>query len=179
MENLKIGIVLSTIRENRKSEEIANWILERAKENSTNSYEIVDLRDYNLPILGMEDTTGGVNKFIDKTAELDGFIFVLAEYNHSVPGVLKNALDYLGPTMHSKAAGIVSYGAVGGARAAEHLRGILGQLDVATISNHVALSIFLDYDKDGNFKPLAIHEPNLKTILEKVEGWSKALKTFR
>lgn len=179
MENLKIGIVLTTIRSKRKSEVIGNWVLEKAKEYSNNIYEIIDLRDYNLPILGLEDKEGIVKKFVDKTAEMDGFIFVLAEYNHSVPGVLKNAIDYLGPTMHGKAAAIVSYGAVGGARAAEHLRGILGQLDVATISNHVALSLFFDFDNEGNFKPMPIHEPNLKTSFERVEAWSGALKTIR
>ncbi len=179
MENLKIGIVLTTIRDKRKSEVIGNWVLEKAKSNSTNSYEILDLKEYDLPMLGLEDKKGAVKRFIDKTEELDGFIFILAEYNHSVPGVLKNAFDYLGPSMHGKAAGIVSYGAVGGARAAEHLRGILGQLDVATISNHLALSIFFDYDEEGNFKPMDIHEPNLKTILNKVENWAKALKTLR
>ena len=61
---------------------------------------------------------------IKAVAAQDGFVFIVQEYNHSITGALKNALDYLRAEWGNKAAGIVSYGSVGGARAAEHLRGI-------------------------------------------------------
>ncbi len=179
MNELKIGIILSTIRKGRRSQEIGNWLLKESSKYSRSHYEIIDLRDYDLPLYGKEDKLGVSKKFIEKTAEFDGFIFVLAEYNHSIPGVLKNAFDYLGKTMHNKAAAIVSYGAIGGARAAEHLRGILGQMDVACISTQIALSIFYDYDDNQNFKPLDLHDDNLKIIFKRVAEWAKALKPLR
>lgn len=179
MNELKIGIVVSTIREGRKSIDIANWILEESKKYSNNEYEIVDLKEYNLPMLGLDSSNEIINKFISKTASLDGFIFVLAEYNHSIPGVLKNALDYLGKTMNHKSAAIVSYGALGGARAAEHLRGILSQMDVAHISTHIGLSLFYDFDENRQFKPLKLHDKNLETMFIRVEEWSNALKHLR
>jgi NAD(P)H-dependent FMN reductase len=61
-------------------------------------------------------------KWAAKIAPLDGFVIVTPEYNHSTSGVLKNAIDYLYAEWHNKAVGFVSYGSVGGARAAEHLR---------------------------------------------------------
>ena len=59
---------------------------------------------------------------------------------------LKNALDYLKDEWTNKAAGIVSYGSVGGPRAAEHLRTILGELQVADVRSHTALSMFTDFE---------------------------------
>ncbi|MGV2644788.1 NADPH-dependent oxidoreductase, partial [Clostridium perfringens] len=101
------------------------------------------------------------------------------EYNHSISASLKNALDFAREPWNNKAAGIVSYGSVGGARAAEHLRGILGELSVADVRVHPALSLFTDFENGSVFKPADLHLVNLNGMLDQVLAWSGALKTLR
>ena len=96
-----------------------------------------------------------------KLANLDGFVFIVQEYNHSITGALKNALDIAQEQWNNKAAGIVSYGSTGGARAAEHLRGILGELAVADVRTHPAFSLFTDFENGQTFKPAEMHEGTL------------------
>lgn len=80
---------------------------------------------------------------------------------------------------NNKAAGIVSYGSVGGARAAEHLRGILGELSVADVRVHPALSLFTDFENGTEFKPKAVQEDSVNQMLDQVILWSKGLFTIR
>jgi NAD(P)H-dependent FMN reductase len=110
---------------------------------------------------------------------LDGFIFIVSEYNHSISAALKNALDYARDAWNNKAAGIVSYGSVGGARAAEQLRGILGELSVADVRIHPALSLFTDFENFSVFKPADLHLTNVNGMLDQVLSWSGALKSIR
>lgn len=84
-------------------------------------------------MLGEPNAEEPVKKWSAKIGSLDAFVFIVAEYNHSITGALKNALDLLRDEWNNKAAGIVSYGSTGGARAAEHLRGICGELMMADV----------------------------------------------
>src|SRR3546814_2632141 len=88
-----------------------------------------------------------------KIAPFDGFVFVAPEYNHGISGALKNAIDYLSGEWHNKAAGFVSYGGVGGARAVEHLRVVMAELMVATVRAQVMLSLFTDFEELTRFAP--------------------------
>lgn len=179
MKDLKIGIILSTTRPERVSEDIGNWVLEKSKQFSEATYNIVDLKDYKMPFYGEEGDMDAVTRFNRDMGRLDGYLFVLAEYNHSLPGVLKNAIDWTNVALHNKSAGIISYGAVGGARAAEHLRGILGAMKVADVQTHILLNLFDDFENMNTFKPRDLHDKNLKSIFEQVESWAKQLKPLR
>ena len=180
MENkLKIGIILGSTREGRVSPQVGEWFLSLAKERSEASFEIVDIKDYNLPLLGTTTEKEGIIKWNTKLASLDGFVFITAEYNHSITASLKNALDLAKDVWNNKAAGIVSYGSAYGARAAEHLRGILGELQIADVRTQVLLSLFTDFDQAGKFKPMALHSANVNSLLDQLIKWSKALKTIR
>ena len=141
--------------------------------------EIVDLKDFSLPILGEADPNNGIARWKEKLSELVGYIFALAEYNHSVPKVLKNALNYVGTEMANKAAAIVSYGAAAGARSAEHLRAIFGQTNTADNNTNVLLSLFYNFENFTTFKPLDIHGTNLDQLFKSLDAWSKALQTIR
>jgi NAD(P)H-dependent FMN reductase len=92
---------------------------------------------------------------------------------------LKNALDLARDAWNNKSAGIVSYGSIGGARAAEHLRNVLGELQVADVRTQVLLSLFTDFENGSVFKPQKLHEANLTTLLDQVNLWGKALKAIR
>lgn len=102
------------------------------------------------------------------------------EYNHGIPGSLKNALDFLGPEWRNKAAGIVSYGSVGGARAAEQLRLVLTELQIANVRQQVMFNRILEFTKEGTFTPNdSLHVPELETMLTQLTGWARALKVLR
>ena len=92
---------------------------------------------------------------------------------------MKNALDLGREPWNNKAAGIVSYGSLAGARAAEHLRGILGELAIADVRTHPGLSIFTDWEERTTFKPAALHVPVVEKMIGEVVSWSAALKTVR
>ncbi|MDX6240594.1 MAG: hypothetical protein QOG10_5414, partial [Kribbellaceae bacterium] len=109
----------------------------------------------------------------------DGFVFVTPEYNHSTSGALKNAIDFLFAEWNNKAAGFVSYGAVGGARAVEHLRLVMGELKVADVRAQVALSLHTDFINFSEFNPGAHQTDALTAVLDEVVSWSGALATVR
>jgi len=176
---LKIGIILGSTRNGRVSESVGNWVLKKAQEYKDLEFELVDIKEYNLPFIGTSEDQSSVQKWNQKLAELDGFIFVVAEYNHSMTGALKNALDSARDTWANKAAGIVSYGSAGGARAAEHLRGVLSELQIASVRTHILLTLFDDFKDFSVFTPREIHDGNLKMLFTQVHNWSKALKTIR
>jgi NAD(P)H-dependent FMN reductase len=177
---LKIGIILGSTRQGRVSPQVGEWVKGIADQRGDADYEIVDISEYNLPFLGTTDgTEPGIAAWNQKLASLDGFVFVVQEYNHSITGALKNAIDFAREAWYNKAAGIVSYGSTGGARAAEHLRGILGEVKVADVRTHPTLSLFTDFENGSVFKPQDLHQTNMTAMLDEVIAWSGALKTLR
>lgn len=180
MEKLNIGIILGSTREGRVSPQVGEWVKGIAEKRGDANYEIVDIADYKLPFLGTTDgTEPGIAAWNQKLANLDGFVFIVQEYNHSITAALKNALDFAREAWNNKAAGIVSYGSTGGARAAEHLRGIMGELMIADVRVHPTLSLFTDFENGTVFKPQDLHLNNVNAMLDQVIAWSGALKTLR
>lgn len=180
MEKLNIGIIIGSTREGRVSPQVAAWVKELADKRGDANYTIIDIADYKLPLLGEPGAdASGAAAWSEIIAKQDGFIFVVQEYNHSITGALKNALDYLRAEWNNKAAGIVSYGSVGGARAAEHLRGILGELLIADVRVHPALSLFTDFENGTVFKPAPVQADSVNQMLDQLLPWTKALSTIR
>lgn len=183
---IKIAIIIGSTRPGRKADAVAKWVHELAKKRGDAEYEIVDIKDYNLPLLD-EPTPPSMHQYTQqhtktwsaKIASFDGYVFVTPEYNHSTSGALKNAIDYLYTEWNNKAAGIVSYGSIGGARAAENLRLIMGELQVADVRSQVMLSLFTDFENFTVFKPAALHEKSVAAMLDQMVAWGGALKTLR
>lgn len=92
---------------------------------------------------------------------------------------MKNAIDYLFGEWNNKAAGFVSYGSVGGARAVEHLRQVMAEVMVADVRAQVMLSLFTDFENFTVFKPDPRHEQEVTTMLDQVISWTKALGAVR
>jgi NAD(P)H-dependent FMN reductase len=181
-----IGIILGSTRPNRNGEQVAKWVLEVASSRDDAEFELVDLRDYPLPHLDepLPPSLGQyqndhTKEWADKIASFDGFVIVTPEYNHSTSGVLKNAIDYLYAEWNNKAVGFVSYGAVGGARAAEHLRLVAAELQMADVRQQVALSLITEFENYSVFKPGDYNVPALNTMLDQVVAWSNALAPLR
>lgn len=177
-EKLNIGIILGSTRQGRVSPQVGSWVKEIADKRGDANYEIIDIAEFKLPFLGESDSPG-IAAWNEKLNSLDGFIFIVQEYNHSITGALKNALDLAREPWNNKAAGIVSYGSTGGARAAEHLRGIMGELMIADVRVHPTLSLFTDFENGTVFKPQDLHLDNVNAMIDQVISWSGALKTIR
>jgi len=185
MSDLRIAVILGSTRPGRNGEAVAKWVIEQAAGRSA-SYELVDLADFPLPHLdeAMPPAYGQyandhTKKWAATIAGFDGFIFVTPEYNHSTSGVLKNAIDYLYAEWNNKAAGFVSYGSLGGARAIEHLRGIAAELQIADVRQQLSFSLFSDFENFSTFAPGAQHTDGASTLFDQVEAWAGALKPLR
>src|ERR1700733_9156220 len=183
---LKIAIVTGSTRPGRNNEAVARWVFGVAKERKDAEFEFVDIADYKLPLLDepMPPSMGQyghdhTKAWAAKIATFDAYVFVTPEYNHGISGALKNAIDFLYREWNNKAAGFVSYGSAGGARAVEHLRLVMAEVQVATVRNQVALSLFSDFENYTKFKPAAHHEKSVNQMLDQLIAWSGALKTLR
>ncbi|WP_313235845.1 NADPH-dependent FMN reductase [Sporosarcina ureae] len=180
MTKSNIGIILGSTREGRVSPQVGAWVKKLADQRGDAHYTIIDIADYKLPLLGEAGgDASGAAAWSEIIAKQDGFVFIVQEYNHSISASLKNALDYLRVEWNDKAAGIVSYGSVGGARAAEHLRGILSELSVAHVRVHPALSLFTDFENGTELKPADVQAASVNQMLDQVIPWTTALNTIR
>ena len=183
---IKLGIILGSTRPGRNGEQVAKWVYDIASRRSDADFELVDLLDYPLPHLDepLPPSFGNyqnehTKQWASKIASFDGFVIVTPEYNHGTSGVLKNAIDYLYAEWNNKAMGVVSYGAAGGARAAEHLRLIAGELQMADVRTNVALSLFTDFENFTTLAPSPHQHEALEALLGQVIAWSEALAPIR
>jgi NAD(P)H-dependent FMN reductase len=182
----RIGIILGSTRPNRNGEQVAKWVYDIATRRDDAEFELVDLRDYPLPHLDepLPPSMGQyqnehTRQWANKIASFDGFVIVTPEYNHGTSGVLKNAIDYLYAEWNNKAVGFVSYGSVGGARAAEHLRLVAAELQMADVRQQVTLSLLTEFENFSVFKPGDYNLAALNTLLDQVVAWSTALAQLR
>src|SRR5216683_6848760 len=162
---LKIAIIVGTTRPGRKGETVAKWAYEIARKRKDATFAILDLATFELPLLDepMPATSGSYGHphtrwWSAAIASFDGYVFVTPEYNHGTSGALKNAIDFLYHEWTNKAAGFVAYGSALGARAVEHLRLVMGELQVADVRAQVGLSMFTDFENYSVFKPAPQHE---------------------
>ena len=183
---IKVAIILGSTRPGRNGEAVGQWIHEIAKKRSDADFGFVDIKDFNLPLLDepISPSMGQYTKEHTKTwsAKIDSFdayVFVTAEYNHGIPGALKNAIDFLFREWNNKVAGFVSYGSAGGVRAVEQLRLVMAELKVATVRSQVQLSLFTDFENFTKFKPAPFQEKAVNTMVDEVVAWGGALKTLR
>lgn len=183
---IRIAIVIGSTRPGRLGEAVARWVHQIAGRRSDAEYELVDIKDFNLPLLDepVPPSLGRYSKphtkaWAAKIASFDAFVFVTPEYNHGISGALKNAIDFLYAEWNNKAAGFVSYGSAGGARAVESLRLVMGELMVADVRAQVMLSLYTDFENFSTFKPAAKQENAVGTMLDQLVAWGRAMKTLR
>jgi len=189
MSKPKIGIILSTTRPGRFSEKAAAWLLELVAGRKDLEFELVDLRDYPLPLFDEPIAPSWApskkevaQRWTRKIEAFDGYIFVTAEYNHGVPAVLKNAIDYVAQVFARKPAAYVGYGGVGAARAIEQLRLINIEQQVAPLRTAVHIGGGDAIDLLVHGKPFADKPhlvPSVHAMLEELSWWTHALKNAR
>jgi NAD(P)H-dependent FMN reductase len=183
---LKLAIILGSTRPGRVGAAVARWVHDLARRRRDAEFELVDVADFDLPLLDepIPPSQGKYSKEHTKRwaatiGSFDGYVFVTPEYNHGTSGALKNAIDFLYAEWNDKAAGFVGYGSAGGARAVEHLRLVMAEVQVATVRHQVALSLFTDFESFTTFKPASRHEKSLDGMLDQLVAWSGALKRVR
>jgi NAD(P)H-dependent FMN reductase len=183
---LRIAIIIGSTRPGRKGEAVAKWVYEIAQKRSDAEFELVDIKDFNLPLLDepMSPLMGQYTHQHTKTwsakiASFDAYVFVTPEYNHATSGALKNAIDFLYNEWTNKAAGFVGYGGASGTRAVENLRLVMGELQIADVKAQVGLSLFTDFEDFSVFKPAPKQEKSVNAMLDQVIAWGGALKTLR
>ncbi|MFD9665059.1 NADPH-dependent FMN reductase [Rhodococcus sp. NPDC059968] len=181
-----MGIIVGSTRPGRRAADVAAWVYTIARRRSDAQFEVVDLLDFHLPMLDEEIppsygqyTHDHTKAWAAKIASFDGFIFVTPEYNHSIPGALKNAVDFVYGEWNDKAAGFVGYGSAGGTRAVEHLRQVMAEVKVAGVRTAVALSLFTDFVEFQEFRPADFHKESVDAMLDQLISWSRALQTNR
>jgi NAD(P)H-dependent FMN reductase len=183
---ISVAIIIGSTRPGRNGAAVASWVREIADQRTDARFELVDLQDYDLPHLD-EATPAAMGGYTQphtkawsaKIASFDAYVFVTPEYNHSTSGALKNAIDFLYEEWNNKAAGFVSYGGAGGTRAVEHLRLVMGELQVADVRAQVALSLHTDFQDFSVFTPAGHQEEAVTAMLDQVVAWAAALKPLR
>jgi NAD(P)H-dependent FMN reductase len=144
--SLRFAMIIGSTRPTRFAEKPSAWLSEVAAERDDFALDVIDLRDHDLPFfaelgsnLHVPSRDPRVIAWQDTVRPYDGYVFVTPEYNHSVPGVLKNALDQAYVEWMRKPMSALSYGGNGGVRAVEHLRGIAIELQMVPVRNAVAI----------------------------------------
>jgi NAD(P)H-dependent FMN reductase len=183
---LKLHVIVASTRPGRVGIHVGRWFYGVARAHPAWETRLVDLAEVGLPLLDEprhprlrqyeHAHTRAWSAIVDAA---DAYVFVTPEYNHGIPGALKNAIDYLYREWNNKAAGFVGYGSAGGVRAVEQLRLVMGEVQVADMRAQVALSLSTDFENYSIFKPAPRHEASVGAMLDQVISWSGALKTLR
>lgn len=172
---IDIAIIIGSIRPGRAGESVGRWVYQIAQQRNDAKFELVDLRDFDLPLLD-EPGSASMGEYSQPhtrvwAAEIDSFdafVFVTPEYNHATSGALKNAIDFLYREWNNKAAGFVGYGGAGGTRAVENRRPVMAELQVADVRNQEALSLHDDFEDFSEFKPRPRNEQSVNDVLNQV-----------
>lgn len=185
----RIGIVIGSTRPSRFGEKPAAWIYDLAKKRTNLDFELVDLRDYKLPLFNepISPAWGPLKneealRWQAKLASLDGFILVTPEYNHGTSAVLKNALDYAYKEFIRKPVAYVGYGAVGAARAVEQLRLVTAELQMVSARHavHIGGGDFLGLFQQGkSFDDFPHLAKSAEPMFDELAWWATLLKSAR
>lgn len=173
---MNLAIIVGSTRPGRNCTQVAEWVSQKAFAANDfckfASIKVVDIADQSLPFLDEPSpaiygnyTKEHTKKWSALINGFDAFIFVTPEYNQSIPGVLKNAIDFLAKEWASKSAAIVCYGGGGGLRACEHLRQVLGGVKLVPIPEHLSLTLTEDFVGFKSFKPREEKQTELLTLL--------------
>ena len=185
---LNVGIILGSTRPNRNGEAVAKWVFEQTKSRTDARYELVDIKDYDLPLLDepIPPSQGKYSqphtkRWAEKIASLDAFVFVTPEYNYAPPPALVNALNYLSREWNYAPVGFVSYGGIsGGLRSVQVAKQIVTTLKMMPIPEGVPMPmVFQNLDENGKLKPLDIYRTSAATMLDELLRWTEALKSLR
>jgi NAD(P)H-dependent FMN reductase len=191
---LRIAIIIGSTRPGTVGKAVGEWAYDIARQRNDAAFELLDIGAFNLPLLDEplpamsldagqpvadQYTQEHTRAWSEAVASFDGYVLVTPEYNHGTSGALKNAIDFLYHEFRDKAAGFIGYGYTNGARAIESLRLVMAAVQVATVRPAVGISLFTEFENGTTFKPAAVQEQFVTTLLDHVIAWSGALRPLR
>lgn len=192
MSKPRIALIIGSTRPTRFADKPAQWMLKQAQARDDMEVELVDLRDFDLPLfaemasnLWMPSSDPRAVAWQKKIGEFDGYIFVVAEYNRSITGALKNALDQAYVEWNHKPMAAIGYGSAGGVRAVEHLRNIAVELQMVPVRSavHIGMVDFFKVHPLGSNAAIEEIEANIlpaaKSTLDDLAWWAKATMAAR
>jgi NAD(P)H-dependent FMN reductase len=191
---LNLKIIIGSTRPGRAADHVTPWITGLAKQHPAFTVEVLDLRDWALPFFAETFATVGdprnptysdpvVKRWNQRIAEGDAYLFITPEYNHSVPAVLKNAIDsvFASFAFRNKPAGFVAYsgGIAAGVRAVEHLAHIAIEAEMVPLRSSVLIPLVGEaFGQDGDPKdPAAALAAGI--MLDDVAWWAAVLQQAR
>ena len=185
-DQLKILVILGSVREGRMAAPVGNWVMERAGARDDLDCELVDLAEWNLPFYPHPKPPAAGNyqdplqiRWGEKIASADGYILICPEYNHSGSAVLKNALDTVYAEWNRKPVSFAGYGGVGAARSIEQLRLTTIALEMAPLSSSVHL-VRPGAKREGHrFNADSYDDKALAALFDELAWWGQALKAAR
>jgi NAD(P)H-dependent FMN reductase len=185
-------MIIGSTRPQRFADKPADWLMEQAAARDDLTLDRLDLRDFDLPFfaeassnLHMPSVDPKVLAWQDAIRPYEGFVFIVAEYNHSITAALKNALDQAYVEWMRKPFSAFGYGSAGGARAVEHLRGIGVELQMvpSKFGAHIGGSdLFRVHPFGGNAAMSEIADairPSVNAMFDDLVWWSCALREVR
>jgi NAD(P)H-dependent FMN reductase len=190
----KLQIIIGSTRPGRAADLVAPWVIERARAHGGFDVEVLDLRDWPLPIFA--EHLGSIGDFNDPTysnpivrewnrkiKEADAYLVITPEYNHSVPGVLKNAIDsvFVSFAFRNKPLVAVGYsgGIAGGVRAIEHLAQIAIEAEMVPLRTAVVIPQVTEAFDEAGEPRNPVTEISLAVALDDLKWWSDALEVAR
>ena len=158
----KIAVIYGSSRHNGTGDRVVNHFKKVASTIKDAEIKFLTVRDYDLPFFDDDvplmvpdrQLTGNAQKWVEDVKDADGYLIITPEYNRSIPGVLKNGIDYLGYEIKGKPVKIVSYSInmAGGAKAATALVDMLHMLNAVALPTNTALSKAQEWlNEDGSF----------------------------
>lgn len=183
-----LEIITVSTRDARKGPAVSSWFERQAREHGRFAIEPIDLRAIDLPMFDEpehprfrkyhHEHTKAWSAIVDRA---DAYVFVMPEYNYSMPPSLVNALDYVSQEWAYKPAAFVSYGGVsGGLRAVQMAKQTITALRMMPILEAVSFPFFTrSFDAEGRFVPDEAQAPVAKAMLDELLRWADALKVLR
>jgi len=185
-DRLNIAIIIGSTRPKRNGIAVGEWVQAMAKDRDKASYELIDLKEVDLPFLDEPRSPmqgdyqhAHTRAWSARIAPFDAFILVTPEYNHGTTAALKNALDFLYKEWNKKPVGFVCYGSDSGIRAVEQLRQVVIELQMAPIRTQVSLSLYDDFKDFTEFDPRDVFVKKIPSLFDELEEWAAALKPLR
>jgi NAD(P)H-dependent FMN reductase len=191
---LELKIIIGSTRPGRAADRVVPWITRRAADHGSFAVEVLDLRDWSLPMFAETFETLGdphdptfstpvVKAWNTVIGSGDAFVFITPEYNHGIPAVLKNAIDSVFATFgfRNKPAVTVAYsgGAVGGARAVEQLALVAVEAEMVPLRNSVLIAnVASAFDGDG-IPTDPRSDAAVSIALDDLAWWGEALRAAR
>ena len=184
---LKLNIIIGSTRPGRVGPVIAQWLKEAADKHGKFAVELVDLADFDLPLLD-EAAHPATRRYANEptkrwsasVASADAFLFVTPEYDYFAPAALVNAVQVLLHEWLYKPAGVLSYGGVsGGLRSAQVLRQLLSNVNVHALPQVVPVHSFSQFIDNGVFNPNEQIRGGVNAMLDELHKWARALRSLR